>query len=445
MMSKNGNTAIVTIPTPADAVTRIAAQYPEEAKVLSGVLARDVRTLGTDEVFALRDGQGEIKAFKGTLTLSLADGTLVQPVADGPPVISAQGYEQWAEAVGASVIFPKEVLVDGQWQQNPAIVRDKDNRRILCIYARAVAFRFSSKGIPQVSDWTTIFDTPSYRLIDLLGKAKKFPQAFRLLPADMGKPELEGTWASYPFDESTALWVNTAHEEALSWFAQILNREKKAIDFAQTFARRNTLKHLSGLQRVPPSRETESEWKGKDGRMHKTKRMEYPSAWTVPILCWRPTSGNIVKWDATRYATVQEVAGRLITSRGDDFASDGAQTPFAIEARTGRESVSDDPGNEALEASVDPEDQGDVIDAEVQEPPQRQAPPEAPPKTPELKLSDEDRKTLMNYHAAREQFVLEHAEACNLLGFAVDANLTPDQARAVIHKIGVVLDAQNIA
>jgi len=59
------------------------------------------------------------------------------------------------------------------------------------------------------------------------------------------------TWARYPFDESSNLWINTAHEEALQWYAQIINREKKAIDYAQTFARRNAMKHLLGSRRRP--------------------------------------------------------------------------------------------------------------------------------------------------------------------------------------------------
>jgi hypothetical protein len=52
----------------------------------------------------------------------------------------------------------------------------------------------------MVSDWTTIYDTPSYRMIDLLGKAKQFPQAFTLLPSEMVPEKENGTWARYPFD-----------------------------------------------------------------------------------------------------------------------------------------------------------------------------------------------------------------------------------------------------
>lgn len=371
------------------AIETIKTQFPGEAAVLHAAISKDIRALGTDEVFALRDSQGEIRAFKQNLTLSLAAGTLVQPVPGGPSVISAQGYEVWAETVGASVIFPKEVLVDGQWQPNPSVIRDPQNRRILAIYARAVAFRFSPKGLPMVCDWTTIFDTPSYRLIDLLGKAKKYPQAFRLYPADMGKPEDPGTWASYPFDESTSLWVNTAHEEALTWFAQILNREKKAIDFAQTFARRNSMKHLSGLQKAPGQQ------------------------WTLPVLCWRPTSGNIIKWDASQYAQLQERVGGLIEGNTAEF----------IEIKNGAERVGDEEGFEVLERETDPEDQAEVIEVERQEPepppsPKREPRKEATKRQPPAddKLPEDYQKILGNYQAAMKMFPEEYAFAVQKLG-----------------------------
>lgn len=311
-----------------EAAVSVQETFPAVATLLEQISVQDVTALGDTDLFTLRDSEGEIRAFKQSVTFSLGAGTLVRPVTDGPLVVSAQGYEVWAESAGASVIFPKEVLVDGRWEPNPAVIRDTQNRRILCIYARAVAFRFSSKGIPQVSDWSHCFDLPSYRLVDLLGKAKKCPQAFRLYPNDMKRPEDAGTWACYPFDESTSLWVNTAHDEALTWFAQILNREKKALDFAQTFAKRNALKHLSGLQRAPKDQ------------------------WTVPVICWRPTAGNIIKWDATQYANLQKTVGGLIDSRGEEF---GQYTQ--IEYQKGSDRASDDENVEALEQMTDPEDQ----------------------------------------------------------------------------------------
>lgn len=404
----NQNLPATTTPVAMDSViAKVAVQFPEEAKMLQAAIRKDIVALGMDEAFVLRDSHGEIRAFKQKITFSLAEGTLVQPVPGGPSVVSAQGYEHWQEAVGASVIFPKEVLVDGQWQPNPAVIRDPQNRRILAIYARAVAFKFSSKGIPQVSDWSTIFDTPSYRLIDLLGKAKKFPQAFKLLPTDMGKPEDAGTWASYPFDESTNLWVNTAHEEALTWFAQILNREKKAIDFAQTFAKRNALKHLSGLQRAPGQQ------------------------WTVPVLCWRPTNGNIVKWDATTYANLREKVGGLITSGGEEFAS------AEPEIKTGIERVSDEPGVEELERQTDPEDQGEVVDAEFSSQPPQEMGSVKP--TPQPELTPEDLKAKANFEETKKLFPAEHAEACMQLKVP-SIFVSQEQARVVLGRVAKLLE-----
>jgi len=371
--------------------------------------SKSVVALGTDEAFALTDGAGEIKAFKQNLQLSANAGTLIQPVYKGPFVISAQGYEVWAETAGASVIFPKEVLVGSEWKPNPFAERDPNNRRILAVHARAVAFRFSSKGIPQVSDWTTIFDTPSYRLIDLLAKAKKKPQAFRLLPTGMEPEKVEGaTWASYPFDESTSLWVNTAHEEALTWFSTILNREKKSMDFAQTFAKRNALKHLSGLQKAPGAE------------------------WNIPVLCWRPTNGNIIKWDATQYSNLQQKVGGMIEGGGSAFESGDTHQ---IEMKTGKESVSDEKGFEGIEAETDPEDQADVINVK----PDGQAPVQQ--QTKELS------KAVQQLVVTAKQFPDEFKEACVFFKITNEHTSNPellldDQAIEIMKKINEILDSQ---
>ena len=135
------------------------------------------------------------------------------------------------------------------------------------------------------------------------------------------KPDEDGTWARYDFDEATSLWVNTAHEEALQNFSQILNREKKAIDFAQTFAQRNALKHLSGLQ------------KSKTG-----------DTWTLQVICWRPTSNNLIKWDPTRYANAQKAL---------ESVAEGNQDALLIES--GTDYISDEP--DVMDELQDPEDQ----------------------------------------------------------------------------------------
>ncbi len=405
----------------------------------------NVAGLGVDEAFTLRDEQGVIKAFKQSLTLSEADGTLVQPAFNGPHVISAQGYEAWADAVGASVIFPKEVLVDGEMRLNPHAERDPNNRRILAVHARAIAFKYSSKGIPQVSDWTTIFDTPTYRLIDLLGKAKKTPQAFKLLPSEMAPPE-GGTWSKYPFDESSNLWVDTSHGEALTWFAQILNREKKSMDFAQTFAKRNALKHLSALQKAPCNQ------------------------WILPVICWRPVSGNIIKWDAAQYSELQERVTAII----DGGSNEGFHEN--IEVKTGKENVSDDENFEALEAATDPEDQQPAIEVKpesvitetasierpfettIERPAKTQQDPNDVYRAPEVlakrayfkrlnnsavKLSDEDKKVFRNLEAARLAVPGEYNLACQNLSINPDKVETVTQAESIVFEINKIIDTDN--
>jgi len=416
------------------ALKAVMANMPEEGKALSDYLAgihqHNIAVLGEDEVFALRDKAGQIKAFKQRLTLSAENGGLVQPVFNGPYVVSAQGYEMWAEASGTCVIFPRTVMVDGIEQTNPHVIRDPNNRRILNIYARAVAFRFSGKGLPMVADWTTAYDVPSYRLIDLVAKAKKTPQAFKLLPANFGMPEEKGTWGQYPFDETMSLWVNSQHDEALKWYGEILNREKKALDFAQTFARRNACKHLSGLQKAPGPQ------------------------WNLTVICWRPTNGSIMKWDSTVYAMAQDRVQSL--GEGQNFAALGeGEKPMTITMSKGLDRMDEEPdmiGAEDEEAAPEQTPaEAPVIDMaqgengayghQEEEPVASPGAPEPEVQTvPGAELSDEDLKDLRNYHATREEFPDEDRKARLRMSIKPDQPVTAAQARELFKAISRMVD-----
>ncbi len=389
---------------------------PEAKAILDYVMMiekKNIAVLGTDEAFLLQDSGGQIKAFKKALTLSTQAGTLIQPVYKGDLVVSAQGYEVMNEATGTSVIFPKEVLVGGEWRPNPYAERDETNRRILAVHARAVAFKYSSMGIPQISDWTTIFDTPSYRMIDLLAKAKKFPQAFRVLPKDL-KPEVNEkvveTWANYPFDESLNLWINTSHDEVITWLSQILNREKKAMDFAQTFAKRNASKHLHGIQKAPCDN------------------------WRFSVLAWRPTGNNIVKWDAAQYADLQDrVAGMIEGGGGDEFQQ-------KIEMQKGTEKASEEENSEALEAETNPEDNQESGDQSAT---QETKQPEADKPTEAVKEPSKDVKQA-DYIA--KTFPAEFSEAVKELGVNIMLPINEWSNETVVNvcqKVADLVDQQN--
>jgi len=365
--------------------------------------SKNVVALGTDEAFMLTDKDGQIKAFKTMLNLSVNEGTLVQIgwKNDSPVAISAQGFEAWAEKTGASVIFPKDVLVGDTLKPNPYMERDPKNNRVLAVHCRAVAFKYSPMGLPQVCDWSTIFDVPSYRMIDLLAKAKKTPQAFKLLPEGMS-PESNNneTWAKYSFDESTNLWLNTSHNEVLDWFSSIINREKKAMDFAQTFARRNALKHLSGLQKPPDN-------------VHK---------WSFPVLSWRPTGNNIVKWDQTQYEQLQKRVAGMIEGN-DEFESGETRQ---IEIKKGVETISHELDTPEIIEDVNPDD---PIEMESQPEPE-----------PAKELSKEVRQA----QALSKQFPDEFKQASEELGYNFPfKNYTDKGAIKICKLVSQILDGEN--
>jgi hypothetical protein len=282
---------------PADAVKRIEKDFPEEAKLLWAVVKNNILALGTDEVFALRDKDGEIRAFKQICSLSLVNGGLVTlPIAGGVIIVSAQGYEMWAEKAAASVIFPVEVMVYGKPMANPAALHDT-NGDWTGWAIRAAAFRLSSMGLPIVSDRTVIFDINNRRNIEFLAKAKKYQQAFRILAKDAHPPEDNGSWIEYEFDKASSLWVNASHNEALDWYSDISQMIKNSLQLAQTHAARNALKHLSGLQKAP----------------------DKTGVWDIPVIAWRPVSGSIIKWDPTTYKNLQTKISAMISGDRSEF------------------------------------------------------------------------------------------------------------------------------
>jgi hypothetical protein len=388
----------------------------DEFKALVNIQQKNVVALATDQAFALRDAAGEIRAFKQRVRLSKEEGTLIQPVPGAPWSVSAQGYEILAEASGVAVIFPQDCIVDGEVRRNPYVLRDTQNGRVLAVYARAVAYRFSSKGLPQVCDWTSMFDLPSYRLIDLIAKAKDAPSVFKLLPIDDVPPAATGTtWAKYPFDNSTTLWINTSHPGALDWYKAILNREKKAVDFCQTFARRNATKHLLGIQKAPGP------------------------VWDLTVFCWRPTSGNLVKWDYTRYAEVRKQI--------EDAAGGGSfegQKPEVVKGKD--EALADEapPEEIDLDDAVDVEHR--VVDATVdtgpaEELPQGAAPqatPEPAQSEPKRKLTKEEQGIVKGFEMAREAFPGVYQKALAELMFKPP--LTVEEMQKIEARMNRMLD-----
>jgi len=412
----------------AEAIALIKESNASEdaIRVMEAVVSQNVVALGETEIFTLRNSSGEIKAFRQGLTLSHKNGGLIQPLgSSGPWVVSAQGYEFWQESAGANVIFPQQVLVNQGWMPNPAVIRDPKNGRVLMVYARAVAFRYSSKGILMAVDWTTIYDTPSYRMIDLLAKAKETPQAFKLLPTEMVPPKDEKkTWAKYPFDESTALWIDTSHDAALKWFSTIINREKKSIDFAQTFARRNALKHLSGLQKAPGD------------------------TWQMSVLCWKPTKGDMIKWDLSEYVNLQERADQMMGGKRPDN--------MQIEMQKGSENVSEDETTAGMEASTDIEDQADVIRVDEKTdlmPPRevsKKVEPEKKVETKETKPASKEAKpegvrvhpAIANLEVTMKAFPEEYEAAIKALKIDPD-EIRVTEAQQIMAEINRIVDLKN--
>lgn len=393
--------------TPQAAISNISKQFPEEAKALESVVRQSIIALGVDECFALRDKDGDIKAFKSVAHLSIANGGLVKlPVGGGVNMISAQGYEMWAEKAAAQIIHPAEVNVYGETvAQNPAPLKNKDGE--WCGWAvRSVAVRFTPMGIPQVADRTVIFDVENRKNIDFLAKAKKFKQAFRIMAKGGNAPDETGSWIEYPFDKQSSLWVNASHEEALDWYSEISQMMKNSLQLAITHADRNALKHLSGLQKVPGN----------------------ATEWNIPVIAWRATSG-IIKWDGTAYKNLQNKVSALTSGDRSEFKE--------IELTSGTDEIGDEDIQIVNAGEID-ETTVSADSAEQQLPNTADSGGQSGDSKKKVEFTAEEKKVMNNLKTMKNQFPSEFAECCSSLGIDPD-NYTPVDSKKIIQGMNVLL------
>jgi hypothetical protein len=388
--------------------------YKEKAqlvgKYMGQLVNKDIAALGDNEVFALRDSKGRIIGTRQAVMLSEADGTLTQPVRNGPFTISAFGYQRLAEGAGAQVINAPTVVVDGVEQPNPFCRRDEQGN-VIEVHCRALAFRYGKGGQPVVSDRTAVFDLVTYLKTDMIGKAKYCPQAFRLRPK--GQPPTEdGFWCEYNIDFAVSLYLNAGHEEAVKFLGQTLNRQKKAMEFAQTFAQRNALKHLFGIDKTP-----------EDGKW---------SQWRVEMTAYRPEHGGNIGFTAAQFMDgVKQI---------ENVISGDADTPPA-------KVIS---GTDTIETESDILDGADAEDIpEVQHAlfsggsAQAEAPAAAPAETQENveESTEEEKRNWQNLQVAKKEFAGEYEAALKKLA-VTEEEVNPQVAGAVLRAIDMVLDEQ---
>lgn len=318
------------------ALMNLAENDPDKARTIisfiNALTREDHRLLREGEMFAVKTPDGTSVCEKRHLTLHVGEGTLV-PLGnkDNSPVsATAAGYKKVAAAASVNVMNAKSLSVDGKEKQNPYVVRNKMGD-VVAVYARAIAFGYTSTGYPAISDRTAIFDLKQYRLVELLAKVKYNPDNFKLLPVET-EPEVDPekkpvpTWAKYPFDEFTNIWVNTSHKEAISFYTAFTNKLKKATEYAQTFAARNAIKHHPAIPNI----------KVQNGQ----------TSVGVEVIGWRPVQGNF-SWNLGAYSDLIENVGDLSMLEHDKVSEE----PKPI-VNTGSDVVDD----ETIEVAMDEED-----------------------------------------------------------------------------------------
>jgi len=185
----------------------------------------------------VRTKDGKLSGLKFSVPLSVSSGTLVSAGSAGI-ICSAEGYKVQAKYRGLIADFMPTVIVDGVEQGNPAPVRDKGGN-IIMVYCRGVCFGRTSVGKRTVSTKTVVLHLDTYRNVDLIAKAQRCCNDFKFMPA--GSPPASG-WSVYHIDEATDIHANTTSGEFTKWMKATMNRKRKAVEYAQTFAVRGAIK-----------------------------------------------------------------------------------------------------------------------------------------------------------------------------------------------------------
>lgn len=292
-------------------------------------------------VIRQKDG-GEIRQFKTKMVLSTIEDTLVALPGTGTMIVSATGYNLMARTGGMIVVNANTVVVDGVNQANPHVKRNARGH-IEQVTCRALCFGYSPIGIPTVSDRTVTFDLGLYRIQDLIAKAKNAPAAFKLVPAGTEVPG--PSWARYSLDEAVDMLVDTASQEAINWYSNINSRQKKAVEYAQTFAQRNAIKAHPNVT------------------LHKCKT---PTA-SLTMSVWRPVKGSM-QWDMTGFAGQVDLIEQIADGKRTSAAAD------TVAVTKGTDNLNEDPTVNHDIRVVEPEE------ADPNGPPESQPPSATPPK-----------------------------------------------------------------
>lgn len=259
------------------------------------------REVDLTKAVAIHTKSGELKMFKTQVPLSIEAGTMVKPFGMNVTLCTADGYKEQAKFGGLIADMLPTVVVDGQEQGNPYVMRD-DKGRITMVYCRAFCFGYTPMGIPTVVSKTVVFDIRTYELVDILAKAKQKPGDFKIRPIEMEAPGKN--WAKYPIDENVAIFCNTESEEFTKWQIQIMNRKRKAVEITQTFAIRNAIKSHPNV------------------KFHK---LDKGSSTVVPMLCWRAVTGEM-RWDRSQYEGFTENVQNAVSGEAKDIETVDAGT-----------------------------------------------------------------------------------------------------------------------
>lgn len=232
---------------------------------------------------------------------------------------------------------------------------------------------------------------------------------------------------------------------------QSYRQREKIIDTAQTFARRNVVKHLTGLAEVPGQIYRSPAEGTKNGEKYTyTKETVTPfQVWDMEITVWIPSNDGIIRWNGSQYAELRKQLENIISNdeaKPVEIVGVGAEEVSISESEelNVTEPEAQDAEYEILPQKTPQSDTHAAQSEPIIEQPPADAPGKQsqPPSNSPLDQAAEFRRRLWNnYQAIKQNFPDEYAQAVKICG-GVENTSSRDWIMEVIARVNEIIDTR---
>lgn len=211
--------------------------------------SKEIAVLGDGQVFVRRTPEGQIRAVKTVMGLSLSDKELC-PIKGGNVMITTYGFDKLNRVAGLSVVFPPQISItvdrrgflETALVENPYIEYDDDGS-IKVISTECLAIGLSPIGNWCITQERLRFDLRQYFIAEAWSKVKRHPACGKFTTVaghESGPDAHDRMWV--PVISGCGLSIDLMHPEIESILTGHITRQKFAERIAHSICRRNAMK-----------------------------------------------------------------------------------------------------------------------------------------------------------------------------------------------------------